>query len=380
MFRHGITRLLNATLLTVVFSTSSTVLADPPSIFAMFRKQSAASDLVLKDVHGPWLIYAHTFTGDDAEARARELATELRQTMKVNTFIHPKTFDYNKELGAERITSDGRTYKVRPMNEQQTKGFAVLVGEFDSLENPSIQETLKEIKYLHPKCLNPQGSDLNGDKKLESGEMVDAYRRWMWKRTDDEKRKNKGPMGTAFITRNPMLPEEFFQAPKVDSFVSSMNSDAEFSLLQCTKRYTVRVATFPLSQAISLGENDPRGDLKTNEKNHQVQAERAHRLAAKLRAKGVEAYEFHDRYASMVTIGGFDSLGSTNADGKFVYGADIIEVMGQYCGVKKYEQTDYGTVPVPNTLDGIAFDLEAKPIAVPRSQTRSIYAGSLLGR
>jgi hypothetical protein len=380
MIRMRMKKLFTASLIAIAATSTTVVYADPPSFFSMFRKQPTVNDLTLKDVHGPWLIYAYTFTGEDAETRAKQLALELRQTLRMNAFIHAKNFDYAKELGDERITADGRTFKVKPMNEQATKGFAVLVGEFDTLENPAVQEKLKIIKYMRPQCLEKNTGDLNGDNKLESKEWVDAYRRYIWKRTDDEERKSKGPMGTAFITRNPLLPEEFFQAPKVDDFVVSMNKQAEFSLLDCQKRYTVRIATYNLSQAISLGEKDPKGQLSTNEKNHEEQASRAHRLAAKLREKGIEAYEFHDRYMSMVTVGSFDSLGVTNSEGVFIYDSAIIEVMNSFCGVKKYEQTHYGTVPVPNSFDGIPFDLEAKPIAVPRSQTRSIYAGSLLGR
>lgn len=372
--------LFSATLIAVCFAQGTAVYADPPSFLAMFRKQPTANDLVLKDVHGPWLIYAYTFTGEDAEVRAQALAFELRQTLKLNAYVHAKSFDYAKELGDERVTADGRVFKVKPMNDQATKGYAVLVGEFDSIDNEAAREKLKAIKYMRPACLEKSTGDLNGDNKLESNEWVDAYRRFIWKRTDDEERKSKGPMGTAMFTKNPLLPDEFFQAPKVDDFIVSINKEAEFSLLSCTKRYTVRVATFSLSQAISLGENDPKGELSTSEKNHVIQAERAHRLASALRKQGVEAYEFHDRYGSMVTVGSFDSLGTANAEGAMVYDSQIIEVMNRFCGVKKYEQTAYGTVPVPNTLDKIPFDLEAKPIAVPRAQTRSIYAGSLFGR
>ena len=380
MNRKGLRKLLSAALIAICFGHATTAYADPPSFLAMFRKQPTVNDLVLKDVHGPWLIYAYTFTGADAEARAQALAFELRQTLKMNAFVHAKSFDYAKEVGQERVTADGRVFKVKPMNDQATNGYAVLVGEFDSIDNPAVKEKLKAIKYMQPKCLEKNKGDLNGDNKIESNEWVDAYRRFIWKRTDDEERKAKGPMGTAFITKNPLLPEEFFQAPKVDDFIVGINKQAEFSLLTCPKRYTVRVATFSLSQAISLVEKDPKGELKTSEKNHEIQAARAHKLAAALRKQGVEAYEFHDRYGSMVTVGGFDSLGVTNSEGTMVYDSQIIETMSRYCGVQKYEQTPYGTVPVPNSLDNVPFDIEAKPIAVPRAQTRSIYAGSLLGR
>ncbi len=64
----------------VAFSTSLSVLADPPSIMKIFRpKQTLAEEsLELKPEHGPWLILAATLPGADAKPQAVALAREIR--------------------------------------------------------------------------------------------------------------------------------------------------------------------------------------------------------------------------------------------------------------------------------------------------------------
>src|SRR5206468_5623771 len=62
--------------------------------------------------------------------------------------------------------------------------------------------------------------------------------------SNNPEKKEKGPMGSAFVTRNPLLPEELFVAKGLDPFVYEMNKDLPHSLLKCPGRYTVRVASF----------------------------------------------------------------------------------------------------------------------------------------
>ena len=49
----------------------------------------------------------------------------------------------------------------------------------------------------------------------------------------------------------------------------------------------------------------------------------ADKMTRKLRSQGVEAYQFHDRSRSLVTIGSFDTLGRELPDGRFEYDAEI---------------------------------------------------------
>ena len=57
---------------------------------------------------------------------------------------------------------------------------------------------------------------------------------------------------------------------------------------------------------------------------------KAHVVTEALRMKGYEAYEFHDRYASIVTVGSFQSEGSMGLDGKVHLDPEIEAVIEQF--------------------------------------------------
>ncbi len=96
-----------------------------------------------------------------------------------------------------------------------------------------------------------------------------------------------------------------------------MNKNVPHSLLDCPGKYSVQVATFKGQviikqneiEAIESGKKQLSSDLADA-------AMKAHQLTEALRMKGYEAYEFHDRYASIVTVGSFDSVGTPRADGR----------------------------------------------------------------
>ena len=54
------------------------------------------------------------------------------------------------------------------------------------------------------------------------------------------------------------------------------------------------------------------------------------RLTVALRTRGVEAYEFHDRHESIVTVGSFDSVGQPRVDGKTEINPAVHQVMAMY--------------------------------------------------
>ena len=88
----------------------------------------------------------------------------------------------------------------------------------------------------------------------------------------------------------------------------------------------MRVASFRGKVTIDLER-----DFDKNEKisNKLVEAaEHAHRLTMVLRSKGVDAFEFHDRYESIVTIGSFNTVGTPRIDGKIEIDPMITHVMG----------------------------------------------------
>ncbi len=374
----------------LVAVTSNLAMATPPFIANMFQERAAPASeehLALKDEHGPWLILAMTFTGDDSEARAVQLAKELRALLNAPVYVHRKEFDTTQPLAeASRNLHYSNaetkyTKRVRHANATREQTYAVLVGNFAGTDDPRIKDMLQKVKTAHPACLGkPDTKPTKEDVATKDSNWLIATKRAMlWQKS--EASAKKGKMGAAFVTRNPYLPDDYFQNA-VDDFVVELNSRIEpqqQSLLNCKKRYTVRVATFSgrviteLSGGISAKKQD---DKITNSLNRA--GNRAHELASALRAKGVEAYEFHDRDASYVTIGGFDTLGEEAPNGgPFIYNPDMVAIMNQYCGYTTATLNDGKTQsPMCKTikeLPNVPFDVEGKFISVPRASTAKLY-------
>ena len=126
-----------------------------------------------------------------------------------------------------------------------------------------------------------------------------------------KKPTDQGPMRTAFMTRNPLLPEEYFVPKGVDKFVAKMNKGLDHSLLKSKGRYSVKVATFR-GRGILLGATSARSSSTRRKKREDdplvEAAENAHLLCEEMRRQGWEAYEFHDRNESYVTVGSFDTV------------------------------------------------------------------------
>jgi hypothetical protein len=131
-------------------------------------------------------------------------------------------------------------------------------------------------------------------------------------------------MGQAFLARNPLLPDEYFVPKGVDKLVVEMNQGVKHSLLDCPGRYTVRVATFRGRSILLTGTTEPsasklrRRRAKDQDDALAEAAENAHLLTELLRARGWDAYEFHDRTESVVTIGSFDQVVRKQPDGREV--------------------------------------------------------------
>ena len=225
---------LQALLLTIVVSGIFAPLnqvnaGDQSSILAMFRKKQPVGDaetLKLMPEHGPWLILAATLSGEDAEQQATELANEIRRDLRLTSYILEKSFDNSGVLGSttQLVNElDGSTTQYRAWtqyaNGNSEKVFAVLVGEFSSTEDPRIKPTLEKIRRADPKSLKQPGAAGEAAEKPSedsSNWLVQQYRSVIWSRTNRKTNQQKGPMGAAFVTRNPLLPEEFFQAPKME--------------------------------------------------------------------------------------------------------------------------------------------------------------------
>lgn len=380
--------LLAATLL----GSGHSAWADPPSILSMFRKKEPIPEgaLELKAEHGPWLILATTLSGDGALDQATALAKELRTELRLPTYIMQRQGDKQTLATRDRVKTDKygnqRPYQleIKYANSTTSTAFAVLVGEFNSTDDPRIEDALNAVRIAQPKALR-QETAAAGEEQTSS-ELVQRKRSLLWSRTDRGLAQKKGPMGAAFVARNPMLPDDFFQAPPIDKFVEELNREKwiKYSLLDCPGRFTVRVASFRGKEVTDFGNGAQASKMDNTSNALDKAASKAHKMVESLRSRNVEAYEFHDRFGSYVMIGSFNSLGQELESGQFQFNPGIQAILDEYCGYRVIDTKDpqTGAMSKQTSLKSenrVPFDIEGKPMAVPRPESKGIYNGSLLG-
>jgi len=253
-------------------------------------------------------------------------------------------------------------------NYSKFDAYAVLVAILESPEDAEIQRTLETIKKLRPKCLD------SSSRESGTSQWLVGVRESLQRLNNDPEKRRRGPMGNAFVTRNPNLPEEFFAGGGIDDFVYELNRRVEHSLLNNPGRYTVKVASFGGQDTMNAQEID---DIERTGKvtdKLEIAADKAHRLTVALRGRGVDAYEFHDRIESMVTVGSFESVGEPRVDGKIEINPAVHKIMQMY-GASRRELPGGGAIGLqPRTLAGIAFDVQPIPVQVPRRSIAADYA------
>lgn len=321
----------------------------------------------LTQKHGPWLILASTFAGEGAEDQAHQLALELRRDYRLPAYVHKQHFDFTDSL--DGVNKNRQRTKMKYQSSVEFDEIAVLVGNFQTVDDPAMEKALKTIKYAKPKSL-----DLKENKKTT--QRFTGYRELWRQLSPSEETKTRGPMRNAFATCNPLLPPEYFRGSGIDPLVKQMNKDADFSLLRNKAKYTVKVATFGGNSTMFF-RDDEQLDKKNGKSMLEDAALKANRLAKALRAKGVEAYEFHDRHESYVTVGSFDVDGAPQPDGSFRYHPEIQAILDRYKGTPQGSPTQGQVSYKPHIEDGILFDMSPTLILVPRDSVASGYA---LGR
>lgn len=370
--------------------------------------------LAVKPEHGPWFVMAMSFSGPNAKEQSEKLALELRKDFQLQAYCLSKRFDYTQAVEGAGFNPNGEGRKMRFRDAKVVEGYAVLVGDFDSIDSPAIKETLDKIKRITPRMMANGGEPI--DPKSDSVD-VSSYRKYIQKlmrageKTTDQAPIPQGPMFNAFITRNPLLPADYYKAPILDKFVKSLNEQkglSEFSLLNCPGKFSVRVVVFRgEDQITSWGRSSSPSSDEDKISQLDIAAERATLTVRALRQAGYEAYQFHDRTQSYVTIGSFDELGSLDKYNRLVFSDAIKGIIDRFGATKQVTKTMYGSTQTPRLLfelidqnmlpeltsatDGktrgewlakysVAFDLNPAPMSVPRSSGSSIYGGSLLGK
>jgi hypothetical protein len=276
---------------------------------------AGAGDYALAQDSGPWLIVAASFSGEGGEEQAQALAAELRDRYNLRAYLHEMDFKLGGGQAGRGVDEYGAPIRRR-LRREEAHEISVLVGDFALIDDPTAQATLERVKTLEPDALN-----VDAEKTSQSMAQVRKLEDAMLEKLG--KARKRGPMAQAFFTRNPLLPREYFVPKGVDPFVAKMNEGVEHSLLDCPGRQTIKVATFrgkTILQASAQQETATKsfwGRGKNEDQNPLVEAaENAHLLTKELRSHGWEAYEFHDRTESIVTIGSFAQAAQKLPDGR----------------------------------------------------------------
>ncbi|MCA9216941.1 MAG: hypothetical protein KDB27_27925 [Planctomycetales bacterium] len=358
-------RIRNATILLLasglLVGSASPLTAENPLKRFTRRKTNKAESLQLTEQNGPWMIYAASFAGPGAKEEATKLVKELRSSFGLQAYLHSKDYDFTDD-----VVGLNRNFTPRKM-QYNLKGsfteYAVLVGNYNSVDDEQLQETLQELKYCQPKSLAE-------DEKttLRFAGLRAMHKKW----NADKSKRTKGPLGRAFAVPNPMVAREAYAPKGVDSFVYRINKDVKYSLLKCPGKYSVRVATFRgkvVTNQLKVKQLQNGGKLQSKLEEAAV---KANKVTMALRKIGYEAYEFHDRHESYVTVGSFDWVEKT--DGRQDVNPEVLKLVQKFSPSNGNTPANRSVQAQAKKVAGISLDLQPTPVPVPKRSLASDYA------
>jgi len=307
----------------------------------------------------------------------------------VPAYTYEKTLDLTKPERGLGVNARGGPKLMKYQNGKVVREVAVLMGDFDTVDDSTAQKLLKKLKDWQPESLRseqPQTGQQGGTlQKLEKS-LVPA----------SAGRSDKGPLAHAMMATNPLLPREYFASRGVDKVVLDLNKDARNSLLDCPGRYTICVATFTGTVLIDQKKIAEVERGKAVPDRLVEGEEKAHKLTEWLRSNRYgsqvwDAYEFHDRDKSIVCVGSFNSLGSMRPDGTLELDPRVQEILNTFgndqaltlAGGEKHGKAIDVAYPAgtPARLrkkpELILFDLVPKPMEIPRRSISADYQRSM---
>ena len=358
------------------------------------------NSLELTERCGPWLIMCASFSGDAGQRKAENLAHELRRKHGMHAYVYQHVFDHTEKLINSAIptwsideNSNSEHHvvqtKMQPATESHFEEYAVLVGDFPTLEDARGQRALKKIKSLDSDSID---ASLTGAE--ESGLSAERIRNWRHhpEVSPGAIANHKTVLGSAFMMTNPKLPDEYFQKETVDKLVLKMNKGVRHSLLKNDGIYTVRVASFQGESSFDLKTiQAKKREFNLMKKNKQAlresklveAAKKAHILTNEFRKQGVNAYEFHDRHESYVCIGSFDWIAREDENGNRIQNPEVVAMIKKYRGKPQTMPNlppGYQPYVLPALVKAkITCDIQPIPVLVPKVAHRST-ASKLLNR
>ena len=327
----------------------------------------------LTEKNGPWMILAYSFSGEKASQQAHDFVFELRKRYKLPAYIYEKKFEFGKDVKGRGLDRYGRPVSMKYLRGSERDEIAVLVGDFERADDPNTQETLHALKYLRPDALSPERQKSTSDP-LAGWRLF--YHSIM---PEGDANKKLGPMGQAFATQNPLLPSDFTAQKGVDKLVLQMNEGVDHSLLDCPGKYTVQVAHFTGRAKITIKrkeiEDFQSGQTKFD-KTLEEAAINAHEMVEALRKHGIEAYEFHDRNASLVTIGSFNSVGQNGENGVIELDPRIHGLIEQFRGQHTMAPKTLSQIVPGWKKRDLPFDAQPILVHVPKRSISAMLNGS----
>ncbi len=246
--------------------------------------------------HGPWMIMVANFRGETEESR--KLAAEAADAIVLEL--------RKKGLPAYVYTQEGKLQSfetVDQLGRRQTGAYAaqrnqiaILAGNYSSIdphekEGKIAQKTLEWIKNLIP------------ETSMENARYTKTPGK-------------PNPFSRAMLVPNPLLTPEELQQRKDYKHLRYLNDGLEYSLSENPAKFTLVVATFhgnTISMQDTGGANMDQRIEKFEEGLKKSQSldkayKQAYQLVQLMRNQNFEAYVWHDRYQSYVTIGSFDDM------------------------------------------------------------------------
>ncbi len=237
---------------------------------------------------GPFMVLARVFRGPDAQQMAILLAKELRTEYGLPAYIlRKKEYPGGSMVRGNLPTAPSEVMTNEVKLPEKIRTFdeaAVLVGDEKTLSD---QEKLwRAVKKIKPKCLEKFSSP------------------YPW----------RTGLASALRTTNPYVPAQNLFPHPPDRLIMQMNTGPR-SIVNCPGRFSLQVAEFSGRSSFNLNPTGGPTHILTSLRDSPLQtahddAEKtAERLARapEIRRLGQPVYVYHDRSASKVFIGSFNS-------------------------------------------------------------------------
>ena len=341
---------------TILLAIAIAVVAGPVSAARIDATENRTYRITKQ--HGPWMIMVASFSERHQDVRvdglspteaANQMVYALRKRgIPAYTFQMSETDHGN--LGKDAL---GRT--MRTKTAVQNNSISVIAGNYPTVDDSTAQKTRDFIKRLSLK-------DLNLESWANGGGLV-------FRQTPGQ----PGPFSGAFLTINPLFNQDEVARTKRDPLILRLNGNSEYSILRNKGKYTLAVATFKGRSDTGIGEREYRKKFDLFEPNGTLDdaAERAWKVAKMLRegifsgsqqGQTFEAYVYHDRFQSLVTIGSFDS----QQDPRLAQLAQIFRAK-QHTGTNGKPFATGESIIIPgNPPETVIFDPVPSLIAVPQ--------------